>query len=143
MIGSAGSDDKCDWLKEIGFDHVFNYKKRSVDDALKEFAPEGVDLYFDNVGHLEFKNKFFLREGIVPVFMICVNLKDVCVVIIGKQQDVAIDKAFLKSINVNIYLHFLFYKLLFNNTFTKSIYRQSIFPPFLFEIHYIHITLHF
>ncbi|PVD24193.1 hypothetical protein C0Q70_14663 [Pomacea canaliculata] len=48
VIGSAGSDDKCDWLKEIGFDHVFNYKKRSVDDALKEFAPEGVDLYFDN-----------------------------------------------------------------------------------------------
>ncbi|PVD24197.1 hypothetical protein C0Q70_14667 [Pomacea canaliculata] len=50
VIGSAGSRDKCEWLKEVGFDHVFNYKERTVDEALKEFAPEGVDLYFDNVG---------------------------------------------------------------------------------------------
>ncbi|PVD24196.1 hypothetical protein C0Q70_14666 [Pomacea canaliculata] len=49
VIGSAGSRDKCEWLKEVGFDHVFNYKERTVDEALKEFAPEGVDLYFDNV----------------------------------------------------------------------------------------------
>lgn len=51
MIGSTGTDTKCDWLREIGFDHVFNYKTKRVDDALKEFAPQGVDVYFDNVGH--------------------------------------------------------------------------------------------
>ncbi|KAK7102806.1 prostaglandin reductase 1-like [Littorina saxatilis] len=50
VIGSAGSKEKCDWLKEIGFDHVFNYKETSVDDTLKKFAPDGIDLYFDNVG---------------------------------------------------------------------------------------------
>ncbi|XP_035825415.1 prostaglandin reductase 1 isoform X2 [Aplysia californica] len=50
VIGSAGSKEKCDWLKEVGFDHVFNYKETSVEDALKEFAPDGVDCYFDNVG---------------------------------------------------------------------------------------------
>ena len=49
MIGSAGTKEKCDWLKELGFDHVFNYKETSVDDALKQFAPNGVDLHFDNV----------------------------------------------------------------------------------------------
>jgi len=50
VIGSAGSKVKCDWLKELGFDHVFNYKEKTVDVALKEFAPEGIDLYYDNVG---------------------------------------------------------------------------------------------
>lgn len=51
VIGIAGSDDKCDWLtREIGFDHAINYKNESVNDALKQFAPEGVDCYFDNVG---------------------------------------------------------------------------------------------
>ena len=49
VIGSAGSKEKCDWLQELGFDHVFNYKERTVDDALKTMAPDGIDLYFDNV----------------------------------------------------------------------------------------------
>jgi len=50
VIGSAGTKAKCDWLKELGFDHVFNYKETTVDDALKQFAPGGIDCYFDNVG---------------------------------------------------------------------------------------------
>ncbi|PVD24191.1 hypothetical protein C0Q70_14661 [Pomacea canaliculata] len=50
VIGSAGSKEKCDWLQELGFDHVFNYKEKSVDEALTEMAPDGVDIYFDNVG---------------------------------------------------------------------------------------------
>ena len=50
VIGFAGSDDKVEWLKkDLGFDHAFNYKKISVDAALKQAAPEGVDCYFDNV----------------------------------------------------------------------------------------------
>merc|ERR1712123_159635 len=50
VIGFAGTDDKCSWLKEIGFDHAYNYKKTKIPDALKEAAPSGVDCYFDNVG---------------------------------------------------------------------------------------------
>merc|ERR1711935_652390 len=50
VIGFAGTDKKCKWLKEIGFDHVYNYKKTKIPDALKEAAPSGVDCYFDNVG---------------------------------------------------------------------------------------------
>lgn len=50
VIGSAGSQAKCDWLKELGFDHVFNYKETTVDEALKKFAPNGIDIHFDNVG---------------------------------------------------------------------------------------------
>merc|ERR1719187_2195046 len=50
VIGFAGTDDKCEWLKELGFDYAFNYKKSGVAESLKEAAPNGVDCYFDNVG---------------------------------------------------------------------------------------------
>lgn len=51
VIGIAGSDDKCAWLKEeVGFDHAINYKTQSIDDELKKCAPDGIDCYFDNVG---------------------------------------------------------------------------------------------
>ncbi|KAH8169202.1 zinc-binding dehydrogenase domain-containing protein [Sarocladium implicatum] len=56
VIGSVGSDDKLDFItKELGFDAGFNYKKESPADALKRLAPEGIDIYFENVGaeHLE------------------------------------------------------------------------------------------
>jgi NADPH-dependent curcumin reductase CurA len=55
VIGSAGSDEKVSWLREIGFDAAFNYKAALVAEQLREAAPEGIDVYFDNVGgdHLE------------------------------------------------------------------------------------------
>ena len=49
VVGFAGSDDKCSWLKSIGFDHAFNYKKTDVTESLAKAAPKGVDCYFDNV----------------------------------------------------------------------------------------------
>ncbi|WP_030756377.1 NADP-dependent oxidoreductase [Streptomyces griseus] len=56
VIGSAGSDEKVKWLvEELGFDAAFNYRNGPVRDQLKEAAPDGIDVYFDNVGgeHLE------------------------------------------------------------------------------------------
>jgi hypothetical protein len=51
VIGSAGSDDKCRWLKEdLRLDAVINYKKETLRTALKSAAPRGIDVYFDNVG---------------------------------------------------------------------------------------------
>ncbi|XP_026473340.1 prostaglandin reductase 1-like [Ctenocephalides felis] len=51
VIGFAGSDEKCNWLKnDLGFDHALNYKTVDAAKALKEAAPNGVDCYFDNVG---------------------------------------------------------------------------------------------
>jgi len=50
-IGLAGSDAKCAYLKEIGFDIAINYKTAGdLTAALKEAAPKGIDIYFDNVG---------------------------------------------------------------------------------------------
>ena len=56
VIGSAGSAEKVRHLVEdLGFDAAFNYKDGPVAEQLREAAPEGIDVYFDNVGgeHLE------------------------------------------------------------------------------------------
>jgi NADPH-dependent curcumin reductase CurA len=56
VIGSAGGDEKAAFLREIGVDHVIDYKKTpDLTAALKEAAPKGIDVYFENVGgeHLE------------------------------------------------------------------------------------------
>ncbi|MGD1217573.1 MULTISPECIES: NADP-dependent oxidoreductase [Streptomyces] len=56
VIGSAGSDEKVKLLvEEYGFDAAFNYKNGPVAEQLRAAAPDGVDVYFDNVGgdHLE------------------------------------------------------------------------------------------
>lgn len=50
VIGFAGSEEKCAWLRKLGYDFAFNYKTVSVSESLAESAPEGVDCYFDNVG---------------------------------------------------------------------------------------------
>ncbi|XP_077445477.1 prostaglandin reductase 1-like [Stigmatopora argus] len=51
VVGSAGSDAKVAFLKELGFDEAFNYKTvASLDQALRKASPEGYDCYFENVG---------------------------------------------------------------------------------------------
>ncbi|XP_047333667.1 2-alkenal reductase (NADP(+)-dependent)-like [Impatiens glandulifera] len=53
VVGSAGSREKVDLLKnKFGFDEAFNYKEEEEDlnAALKRYFPEGIDIYFENVG---------------------------------------------------------------------------------------------
>lgn len=50
VIGSVGDDKKLDFiLKDLGFDAGFNYKKEKPADALKRLAPNGIDIYYENV----------------------------------------------------------------------------------------------
>lgn len=56
VVGSAGGPEKTAWLLgEAGFDAAVDYKATSIRKGLAEAAPEGIDVYFDNVGgdHLE------------------------------------------------------------------------------------------
>lgn len=55
VIGSAGGEDKCAFVRSLGADHVIDYRAGSVLKGLAAAAPEGIDVYFDNVGadHLD------------------------------------------------------------------------------------------
>jgi len=51
IVGIAGSDEKCRWLKDIaGFDAAINYKKENVGAALDKHCPNGIDINFESVG---------------------------------------------------------------------------------------------
>jgi NADPH-dependent curcumin reductase CurA len=51
VVGIAGGKEKCDWLvNELGFDAAVDYKDGATFKALRAAAPQGIDVYFDNVG---------------------------------------------------------------------------------------------
>jgi hypothetical protein len=51
VVGIAGTDEKCAWIvDELGFDASVNYRTDNVAAALRTACPDGIDLYFDNVG---------------------------------------------------------------------------------------------
>ena len=50
-IGIAGTEEKCKTVKDtFGFEECINYKTENIDQRIKELCPDGVDIYFDNVG---------------------------------------------------------------------------------------------
>jgi hypothetical protein len=55
VIGSAGGAEKCDFVRSLGADHVVDYKAGPILKGLAAAAPDGIDVYFDNVGgdHLD------------------------------------------------------------------------------------------
>ena len=54
VIGSVGSDEKLDFIiKELKFDGGFNYKKEKPSEALKRLAPDGIEIYYENVGGVQ------------------------------------------------------------------------------------------
>src|ERR1700691_5904878 len=51
VVGIAGGPQKCAWIvDELGFDAAIDYKNEDVAERLRECCPDGIDLYFDNVG---------------------------------------------------------------------------------------------
>jgi NADPH-dependent curcumin reductase CurA len=55
-VGIAGSKEKCDYVEqELGFDICLNYKDADFADKLKEACPDGIDIYYENVGGMVFE----------------------------------------------------------------------------------------
>ena len=51
VVGIAGGREKCKYIEdELGFDHAIDYKNENVKRRIHELCPEGIDIYFDNVG---------------------------------------------------------------------------------------------
>jgi len=55
VIGSAGGEEKCDYVRTLGADQVIDYRSGPIVKSLATAAPNGIDVYFDNVGggHLD------------------------------------------------------------------------------------------
>lgn len=55
VIGSAGGSEKCEWVRSLGADAAIDYKAGPIGESLAQAAPDGIDIYFDNVGgdHLD------------------------------------------------------------------------------------------
>jgi NADPH-dependent curcumin reductase CurA len=68
VVGSVGSSEKIAWLRELGIE-AFDYHETAPRDALRELAPDGIDVYFDNVGgdHLEAALGALRRAGRVAI----------------------------------------------------------------------------
>jgi len=51
VVGLTGTDEKCKWItEELGFDEAINYKTEDLSKALERTCPNGIDVYFENVG---------------------------------------------------------------------------------------------
>ena len=60
VVGIAGGAQKCAWIKDaLGFDEAVDYKAGGVRRALREACPDGVNVYFDNVGGDVFEAALF------------------------------------------------------------------------------------
>lgn len=70
VIGSAGGEKKTRYLtEELGFDHAIDYREGSLLRQLQKAAPDGIDVYFDNVGgdHLEAALFCMRPNGRIPL----------------------------------------------------------------------------
>ena len=69
VVGLAGRDEKCGWItNDLGFDEAINYKTANLPEALTAACPNGIDIYFDNVGGaiLDACLKLMNRNGRIP-----------------------------------------------------------------------------
>jgi NADPH-dependent curcumin reductase CurA len=71
VIGTAGGKDKCDWLiNKAHFDAAIDYKSEDVGARLSELCPNGIDVFFDNVGG-DVLNEVLARINLKARIVLC------------------------------------------------------------------------
>src|SRR5262249_51998311 len=70
VVGIAGSDEKCSWLKQLGCDEALNYKDPAFKEKFKKATPKFIDVYFDNVGG-EILDMALARANVHARFTLC------------------------------------------------------------------------
>jgi NADPH-dependent curcumin reductase CurA len=71
VIGTAGSKEKCDWLVEVaGFDGAIDYKSEDIGVRLSALCPNGIDVFFDNVGGIVL-NEVLARINLKARIVLC------------------------------------------------------------------------
>jgi NADPH-dependent curcumin reductase CurA len=70
VIGSAGGESKCDFVRSLGADAAIDYKAGPILGSLRDAAPDGIDVYFDNVGGDQL-DAAFARARLRARFAIC------------------------------------------------------------------------
>ena len=95
VIGSAGSDEKTSLLvNEFGFDAAINYRTGPITEQLRQAAPDGIDVYFDNVGgdHLEAAIDSFNSHGRVVLCGMSAQYNDTAAATAPRNLLLAINK---------------------------------------------------
>jgi NADPH-dependent curcumin reductase len=70
-IGAAGGKEKCDWLvEEAHFDAAIDYKSEDIGARLSALCPDGIDVFFDNVGGAVL-NEVLARINLKARIMLC------------------------------------------------------------------------
>jgi len=71
VIGTAGGKEKCDWLVEVaGFDGAIDYKSEDIGVRLSALCPNGIDVFFDNVGGIVL-NEVLARINLKARIVLC------------------------------------------------------------------------
>ncbi|KAJ3788509.1 hypothetical protein GGU10DRAFT_262774 [Lentinula aff. detonsa] len=108
VIAIAGSDEKCQWLREIGADVALNYKSSSFSNALVEAAkPSYADCYFDNVGGpiLNACLSVIKRNGCVAACGAISAYNDPSQMILSNWAEIIINRITVKGFIVMDYYH--------------------------------------
>ncbi|WP_158257979.1 NADP-dependent oxidoreductase [Sphingopyxis lindanitolerans] len=106
VVGSTGSDAKTDWLRELGLDAVINYKREDIVAAVAAATPDGIDVYFENVGgrHLDAALLRMNPDGRIPVCGMISAYNDNGSPVTGLHQLVA-KRLVIKGFQVNEFPH--------------------------------------
>ncbi|CAB4395694.1 unnamed protein product [Rhizophagus irregularis] len=120
VVGSAGSDEKVDFLlNTLKIDAAFNYKKVNIDKALSKHCPDGIDIYFDNVGG-EILDRVLLHCNRFARIVVCGMISQYNIRNRKEKYGIKnIDQVFAKSINIIGYLISDFWTIN-NDTFSKD-----------------------